>query len=52
MQRREAALTGMVADGNTAARSVGSGRWSRRVIRFGGIVKMIPIEALPEKFII
>jgi hypothetical protein len=45
-------LTRIAADGDLSAKSVGSGRWSRRAIRLCGKLKMIFIEALPEEIII
>jgi hypothetical protein len=42
----------IVADENPAAGSIDSGCWSRREIRWCGKLKMVSIEALPEKIII
>jgi len=49
---REAVFTGIEADGDLSTKRVGSGPWGRRAISLGGEVKMIFIEALPEKIII
>ena len=52
MQLSEAALTRIETDVVLSPKSIGPSRWNRGAIRRCRKLKMIAVEALPEKIII